>query len=448
MFKLIKFSAIFLLLLAYMATPLAPSYAQSRQFIRDAEIENTIRAFGAPLFEAAGLNPSDIRIILIKDDELNAFVAGGMNLFLNTGLLVESANPSQLIGVIAHETGHIAGGHLHRMSTRLRGASNVALVTTILGAAAAILTGSPEAGMAILATGAQINTQNLLRFSRAQESAADQAGLNLLENTGQSARGMVEFLSILEGEELLTTNRQSPYVRTHPITRDRINNVRSFLAKSRYANTPSSPEFVRNHRRMRGKLRGFLMPPANALRAYEDDKSSVESRYARSIAYYRIPELGKSLALIDGLIAEFPEDPYFHELKGQILFENERGAEALGSYAKSVELLPNSALLRYEYAHALIERNDPSLVSQALVQARHATRLDREFVSGWKTLSIAYGRLGDFGNSALAMAEMAMLRGRRGEARRLATRATKKLKPHSAAWLRAEDIKQATAKKK
>ncbi len=448
MFKLIKFSAIFLLLLAFMATPLAPAYAQKKLLIRDAEIENTIRAYGAPLFEAAGLNPRDIRIFLIKDDELNAFVAGGQNLFLHTGLLVKSANPEQLIGVIAHETGHIAGGHLQRLSKRLRGASNMSLVTSIVGAAATILTGRAEAGLAVLAAGAQINTQNLLRFSRTQESAADQAGLNLLERTGQSARGMVEFLSILEGQELLTTNLQSPYVRTHPITRDRINNVRNFLAKSRYANKPSSPEFVRMHRRMRGKLRGFLMPPANALRAYEDDKSSVESRYARSIAYYRIPELGKSLALIDGLIAEFPEDPYFHELKGQILFENERGAEALGSYAKSVKLLPNSALLRYEYAYALIERNDPALIPQALDQARHATRLDREFISGWQALSIAYGRMGDFGNSTLAMAEIAMLRRRRGEALRLATRAAKKLKPNSAAWLRAEDIKQATAKKK
>ena len=448
MFKLIKSSAILLWLFAFMATLPAPAYTQNRQLIRDAEIENTIRAFAAPLFEAAGLNPRDMRIILIKDDELNAFVAGGMNLFLHTGLLVKSANPEQLIGVIAHETGHIAGGHLARLGTRLRGASNIALVTTIVGAAAAILTGRPEAGLAVLAGGAQINTRNLLRFSRTQESAADQAGLNLLERTGQSARGMLEFLSILEGEELLTTNRQSPYVRTHPITRDRINHVRNFLAKSRFANKPTSPEFVRMHRRMRGKLRGFLMPPANTLRAYEDDKSSVESRYARSIAYYLIPEIEKSLALIDGLIAEFPEDPYCHELKGQILFENERGAEALGSYAKSVELLPNSALLRYEYANALIERNDPALIPQALEQALQATRLDREFVSGWKTLSIAYGRKGDFGNSALAMAEMAMLRGHRREARRHATRAVKKLKRNSAAWLRAEDIKQATAKKK
>ncbi|MEE8623136.1 MAG: M48 family metalloprotease, partial [Alphaproteobacteria bacterium] len=433
------------LLSAVAVASVAPADAEPRRRIRDAEIENTIRAYATPVFEAAGLNAADVNIIIVGDDALNAFVAGGMNLFIHTGLLTTSGDAGQLIGVIAHETGHIAGGHLARFSNRIRNASRTALIAMILGTAASAL--NPDAGKAIILGGTGLAQQTLLRFSRVEESAADQAALSFLDRTGQSARGMMEFLTVLKDEELLVVDRQSPYVRTHPLTRDRIEQVRNHVAGSRFSDVPVRHEFAGMHRRMRAKLFGFLSPPGRTLKRYKSGNGSLEARYARAIAYYRIPDLAKALPLIDGLIAERPEDPYFHELKGQILFENGRGAEALGPYARAVDLLPDAALLRVALARVQLEHNDPALVKDAVAHLKEATRLDAEDAFAWSQLAVAYGRDGHLGMSALAQAEAAMARGNKKEAGRQARRAAKLLGRGSSAWLRAEDIKQAAKKK-
>lgn len=415
--------------------------AEARRLIRDAEIENTIRAYATPLFEAAGLNAQDVDIFIIEDDSLNAAVAGGMNLFIHTGLLMGTDGADQLIGVIAHETGHIAGGHVTRFSNRIRGASRTALIAMILGTAVSLV--NPDAGAAITMGGTGVAQQSLLSFSRAQESAADQAALTLLDRTGQSARGMMAFLTMMENEELLAVGRQSPYVRTHPITRNRIAHVRNHVAGSRFSDAPVRPEFELMHRRMRAKLFGFLSPPDQTLSRYASGDKSLEARYARAIAHYRVPDLAKALPLIDGLIAEHPNDPYFHELKGQMLFENGRGAEALGPYARAVELLPDVAQLRVALARVQLERNDSGLVKEALVHLKEATRLEAEDPFAWNQLAVAYGRDGRSGMSALALAEAALARGHKAEARRQAMRAAKLLERGSSAWLRAQDIERA-----
>ncbi|MCH8092692.1 MAG: M48 family metalloprotease, partial [Proteobacteria bacterium] len=334
MFKRIKPLAACLSLSVMLAVP--PADAWAARFIRDAEIENTIRAYSAPLFAAAGLNSKDVKILIVQDDTLNAFVFGGMNLFIHTGLLLKSEHAGQLIGVIAHETGHIAGGHLSRMSNRMRSASSAQIIAMILGAAAGIASGSAKAGSAILLGGGELVRQSVFRFSRAQESAADQAALGYLDRTGQSARGMAEFLVVMEKQEQLTGGNQPVYLRTHPITRNRIKHVINYIATSRFSDTPVRREFAEMHRRMIAKLWGFLRPPAKTFNRYKEGDDSVEARYARAIAHYRVPDLAKALPLIDGLIAENPGDPYFQELKGQILFENGRGAEAIGPYDKAV----------------------------------------------------------------------------------------------------------------
>ena len=446
MFKRIKSLAACLPLIVMLAAP--PADAEAARFIRDAEIENTIRAYSAPLFAAAGLNSKDVKILIVHDDTLNAFVFGGMNLFIHTGLLLQSEHAGQLIAVIAHETAHIAGGHLSRMSNRMRSASSAQIIALILGAAASIATGSGQAGQAILLGGGELARQGVFRFSRAQESAADQAALGYLERTGQSARGMAEFLEIMGKQEQLTVGRQPSYLRTHPITRDRIDHVNNFIANSRFSDTPVRREFAEMHRRMIAKLWGFLRPPAKTFNRYKEGDDSVDARYARAIAYYRLPDLANALPLVDGLIAENPEDPYFQELKGQILFENGRGAEAIGPYDKAVRLSPASALLRIGLARALLEQADPSLTKRALAHLKQAVRLERENPFAWSQLAIAYGRDRQFGMSALALAEAALARGNKKEARNQAKRAAKRLKRGQAGRLRADDIGRAARKKK
>lgn len=439
--------AVGLLLLAFLLASAGAENSANAGLIRDAEVENTIRAYATPLFGAAGLNPEDVRIFIIRDDSLNAFVAGGMNLFVHSGLLIGAKNANQLIGVIAHETGHIAGGHLAKLAGRLRQANRTALISTILGVITAAASGSAEAGSVITRGGQGAALGGLLAFNRAQESAADQAALQFLNDTGQSPRGIANFLRTLEHQELLSVGRQDPYVRTHPITRERIDHVENALRTSQFANSPESPEFRRMFVRMVAKLKGFLAPPARTLADYKEGDRSVAARYGRAIALFRLADIDRAVALMDGLIAEEPKNPWFHELKGQILFESGRITAAVTPYEKAVRLAPREPLIRIALASAQLETGQKALLPKALANLREAMRHETRYAYGWRQLAIAYGRSGSFGLSALAQAEEALARGRRKEAIAQARRAERKLKKGSAAWLRAQDIKRTAAEK-
>jgi len=415
--------------------------AQRLSLIRDAEIEHTIRAFSTPLFRAAGLNASAVRIYLINDRSLNAFVAGGQKLFLNTGLLIRSEHAGQVIGVIAHETGHIEGGHLSRTHDAMRNATAQTILGLLLGGAAAAA-GRPDVGAAVIAGGQSASLRTFLQYSRTQEAAADQAAMRLLEDTGQSARGLLEFLGTLSGQELLTVGRQDPYLRTHPLTRERILALEDFISRSKFADRAIIPEFVEMHARMRAKLIAFLESPQAALRAYSPDDQSIPARYARAIAYYRTPDLEKALPLVDGLIAERPEDPFFHELKGQMLFENGRVTEALAPYERAVELAPTQPLIRTDLARVQLALNDPTMLELAILNLRSGLRHERGRSFAWRQLAIAYGRNGQMGESALALAEEAVLLGNRKDAQFHAGKAERLLPKGSPGWLKAQDIRR------
>lgn len=441
-----------LLLVAVLAAigPWGPAPASAQQqrisFIRDAEVEATIRAFATPLFVAAGLDSNAIRVHLVNDQTLNAFVANGLNMFINTGLLIRADNAGQIIGVIAHETGHITGGHLVRLRDGLAGATTEAIVAMVLGAAAAVA-GAPDAGAAIMMGGTQVAERGLLRYSRQMEASADQAGVNLLEKTQQSARGMMEFLDILADQELLSAGRQDPYVRTHPISRERVEFIRNTLTTARHAETPVKPDFIELQKRMRAKLQGFI-DPGRALQHYKETDRSIEARYARAIAYSRRPEYAKALPLMDELIAERPNDGYFYEVKGQMLFESGNAKEAERLYAKASELLPNEPLIRIDLARIQIETGTPEATRAAVSNLEIARRAETDNTELWRLLAVAYGRDGQIAMASLAQAERALLQGRKPEARAFAERAERGLPSGSAGWLRAQDIRRAAEKPK
>lgn len=421
--------------------------AHAVSLIRDAEIENTIRTFATPLLRAAGVNPDSVRIFLINDRSINAFVAGGMNLFIHTGLLKESDGPEAVIGVLAHEIGHIAGGHLARTPEAVQGAGIEVLLSYLLGVAVAVA-GAPDAGTAIMAGGAAVGQSAIIRYTQAQEESADQAALSYLQTTGQSARGLLDLLQTLRSQELLVTARQSPYLRTHPLTQDRISHVRNYLATSAYADAPPRPEYVEMYRRMLAKLDGFLEPPGHTLAKYPDGETSLEARYARAIAHFHVPELARALKEIDGLIAEHPHDPYFYELKGQMLFENGRVREAIEPYEKAVTLLPGEPLLRLGLAQAQIETNDPGFNEAALGHLKKAVLRDRTNAFVWHYLGIAYGRNEQYGDSALALAEEAFLQRRKEDLDFHIGRAERYLAEGSPGWLRLQDLKRAAERLK
>ncbi len=435
----VPFFCIILLLLG----PLLPqrAAADQLQLIRDAEIENTIRIYATPLFQAAGLSPQGIRLYLVKDRALNAFVAGGLNLFINTGLLIETEDPGEIIGVIAHETGHIAGGHLARTGAALDQTYATLIATYLLGLGAALATGEAGVGAAVLSGGQDIALRGLLQYTRTQENSADQAAVSLLRATEQSPTGLRDFMEKLSGQEVLLTSSQDPYLRTHPLTQDRINFLEQAARESPYAAKPPAPDLVQLHKRMRAKLIGFLNPLNQVLHDYPESDTSLPARYARAIAYYRVPNIDKALAEIDSLLAEKPNDPYFRELKGQMLLEHGRVAEAVPEYEAAVQALPNSAQIRQALAKAEVALDTREMDAAALENLNVTLAEEPNNAAAWRLAAVAHGRLGDQGMTALALAESALARGKYAEARDRAEHAAGLLAENSAPWLRAEDLK-------
>jgi predicted Zn-dependent protease len=288
----------------------------------------------------------------------------------------------------------------------------------------------------------QVAERGILKYSRDMESSADQAGVNFLERSGQSSKGLAEFLDNIADQELMATNRQDPYVRTHPISRERVEFVRNFMAKSRFTDAPMPPQYDELHKRMRAKLQGYL-EPARALNIYKESDKSLEARYARAIAYSRRPDYDKALAGMDSVLAERPNDGYFLEAKAQMLLESGKVNEALPLYSRAVEILPNEPLIRVALAHVQIESNRPELLQPAIANLERARQKDAEYGETWRLLAVAYGKDGQVGMAQLSQAEHLMLRGRKGEARAFAERAQRTLPPNSPAWQRAEDIKNA-----
>lgn len=425
-----------------LAAATVPAGAQGRtlQFIRDAEVEHIIRTYAQPIFEAASIDGDSVDIALVKDNSLNAFVAGGMNLFIHTGLLIESDGAGQLIGVLAHEIGHIAGGHLVRGREAIEGASAQAILSTLLGIGAAIASGDPGAAAVIVGGGQEMARRSFLAFTRTQESSADQAALTYLDQAGISARGLLTFLDKLADQELLPFDRQIEFVRTHPLTRDRIDAVRAHVERSHNSGRPLPPEFVEMHARMKAKLLGFLHP-VQALQRYEKDDGSMAGRYGRAIALYQRGEVAKALEMIDALIAKEPDNPFFHELKGQVLLENGRVRESLPPYRRSVELLPSSALLRGSLAQALVETGDDGLLDEALANLKEAVRVERRSPFLWRLMATVYGREDEQGMLAYAQAEYSLAQGDRAAARFHAEKAEEMLPAGSPGWLRAQDIR-------
>jgi predicted Zn-dependent protease len=424
-----------------------PVLAQNRgaglNLIRDAEIEHIIRAYSTPIFQAAGLSTAKIQVHLVNDNRLNAFVAGGRHMFVHTGLLMRADHAGQVIGVIAHETGHIVGGHLVRLYRELQDAQIKQIIAMILSAGAAVVARDGRVATAGTLFGQKLTQEAFFQFTRTQESAADSFALTALDRAGISARGLYDFLLILADQEMLYRARDDIYPRTHPVTRERAEEVRRHLERSPNTSRPLPKNFEAMQIRMRAKLFGFLRPPEEVIQRYRGKESTLEARYALAVAYHQDARLERALQYIDGLIKESPNDPYFHELRGQILFES--GAaytrEAVAAYERAVKLAPGEALIRVGLAQAQLETGDARLERAALENLRTAIRSDDTNPQAWRLLSVAYGKAGDTGNAALANAEYAYLRSDLATLRAAIPIAERGLKAGTPAWLRLQDLK-------
>ncbi|WP_417431427.1 M48 family metalloprotease [Kiloniella sp.] len=424
-----------------------PAKAQGLNLIRDAETEHALRVYSTPIFQAAGISPQSVSIFIVNDKSLNAFVTSGNRMFINTGLLIKAKTPSEVIGVIAHETGHLAGGHV-----AFRGDSvDKALVTTfasyLLGVGAALATGKSEAAGVIIGAGQSLALRNFLSYTRQQESAADQAAVKYLRATEQSAAGLRDFMGVLRGQEVLLSQNQDPYLRSHPLSQQRYNFLDNEVLKSPYSDKTDSLEIIQLHKRIVAKLVGFLDSSAKVLRKYPREDMSQEGRYARAISYYRSTDIDNALRELDSLLVDYPNDPYFLELKGQILFEFARGKEAAPYLQKAVELAPDAAPIKTLYVRVLVEENTPEKDTIALEHIQTILAQEPNNAGVWRQAAIIYGRRGDKGMTTLALAEAAYGRGKYAEAVIQSGRARDLLPKGSPAWLRASDL-NSTAERK
>ncbi|HEX3652556.1 MAG TPA: M48 family metalloprotease [Rhizomicrobium sp.] len=431
--------------MAFLAT--APSaFAQGIDLVRDAEIERVMRGYEDPILKAAGIDPHTVRLYLVNDPEINAFATQSPvpgeseSIFVNTGSFLQLQTPNQLIGILAHETGHIAGGHIIRDSSAIQKASIPMLLGVALGAAIMAL-GGGEAGMGVMALGQQAAQAQFFQFSRAQEGTADQMGQKFLRETHQSGRGMLEvFSKFADMEAEITYGHNTPLITDHPLSRERIDLLQQLVDSSPYKDVKDSPAVVHEFRLIQAKLAGFLYKVDTVLQRYPDSNQSEEAHYARAIAYFRKPDMKKAIAEANTLIKLDPKNPFYWEVLGQIYVEMSQPQNGILPYQKSVDLAPDEPLLRLSLAAAQIATGKPQFAKPALDNLKIVLRQENNNSFAWYESAQAYSDMGNEPMANLSTAELDYNIGNFGAAAHFATVAQHKLAAGSPDWQRAMDI--------
>ncbi len=426
-----------------------PAVAQGRGLpvIRDTEIENLMRDYARPILKVAGLSKQNVRVVVLNDRAFNAFVMDGRHIFINAGALFDAKTPNEVIGVFAHETGHLAGGHMMRLREELARAQTQSIVALLLGvgamvgaAAAGGSSGAGQIGPAAIMAPQSAIQHSLLAYVRTQEDQADHAGIKFLNATHQSPRGMVDLFKRLASDQLFRSQGADPYLQTHPMPADRVATLVQIAEASPFWNVKDPPALQLRHNLMRAKLSGFLEAPGTVLRRYPLSNQSLPARYARAISAYRHSDLGRAIVQIDGLIRSEPNNPYFEELKGQALLEGGRPAAAVAPLRRAVQLSQGAPLIKIMLAQALLATNNKNVGDEAVRLLNSALSREPEMPDAYAQLAMAYGRKGDLAHADLASAQAAFSRGDTKTARQLAARAKHRLPVGSPAWVRADDI--------
>ncbi|MDF2637827.1 MAG: peptidase [Novosphingobium lindaniclasticum] len=434
-----RIAAVLLSFLALLGWSAVPASAQS--ILRDAETEALLKDMAKPLITAAGLNPNHVDIVLINDSSVNAFVAGGQAVYVNSGLINQADTAAEVQGVIAHELGHVTGGHAV-LNQGARPASNISILSLLLGAAAAAA-GAGEAAMGVIMAGQQAAMGKYLAYNRSQEASADAAGAQYLSAAGISGRGSLEFFKKLQNLEFRYGYRPQSgdeFYSTHPLTGDRIQTLQDVYEKDPAWTRPDDPKIQQRFVRIKAKLFGYLAEPRDVFRIYPETDNSVPAHYARAYAYHRQSQLDRARAETDALLAVNAADPYFLELRGQILLESGQAAEALVPLRKATELTGYQPLIATLFGHALIATEDQAHLAEAQTVLKNAVARDRENPFAWYQLGAIYAANGDMPRARLASAEQQSLTGQMDAALRSAQAAEAGLPSGSPDWLRAQDI--------
>ncbi len=432
-------SALKIIAMTFCCVMFSAVQANAQSLLRDTEIEETLREFTDPILRAGGLTPSAVDIYIVNDPSLNAFVTRGQNIFLHSGLILAAKTPNELKGVIAHETGHITGGHIVRSDYGNRSAYGAILVAAGLGLAA-ILAGDSEAGALILGGSQQFGVLEALSYSRVNEAAADQYAFEYMERSGQSGAGLIAFFEKFRAQEVLSQARRYPYFRGHPLSADRIDALRERVRDSKYGEISDPPEDIHKHKMMQAKLRGFLNGPAEVYSRFPESDQSKPARYARSVANFKQADLRNAIKEIDSLIEDEPQNPYFHELKAQILYESGQRTKAIEPARRALELRPDSPLLEIALAQATLETRDSGDYAKVVDLLKSALITEPSNSYAWYLLADVYERQGQTPLAKYATAERFYALGNFQSARDFAQRAQEDLPRTLPQWRRASDI--------
>ena len=411
--------------------------AGALSLISDEETELFLQKITRPLFKAAGVPFDRNKLHIVNDNTLNAFVSDGNDLFINTGTIISADGPDELRGVIAHETGHIMGGHIIRQKLKNQSLQQASLASMILAGTTAAVTGRGDVAMAIALGGQSSTLNNFLQYRTEQERSADESAVKLLAQTRQSPAGMLRFMKRISRRNELSGIEESPYFRTHPITRERIGFLEQAVNASPYKNTQSDKE---EFLRVKAKLQAFLETPEQTFRCYPSGNTSIAARYAQTIAYFKQLNIPAALKTINGLIEQEPKNPFFKELKGQIYLETGKVKQAKGEYLQALALMPSSALLQVSAAQAIIEDNPSKADLQKAVKMLNQANLKQPSLMNWMLLARAYGELGDEAYSNYAAAEYSLRMGNVKVAERQARSAQAAARSNNALKLKITDL--------
>jgi predicted Zn-dependent protease len=431
--------------------PMAPVLAQKEKgppVIRDTEAEQLLRDYTRPIMRTAGLEKQNIQVVIINDAAFNAFVADGHRIFVNYGAIMQSETPNQIIGVLAHETGHLAGGHLAKMREQMSRAQTQMIIAMLLGAGAMVAGarggnnngGLANAGAAAVAGPQEMIRRTLISYVRQQEENADRAGVKFLTATAQSPRGMYETFKRFTNESLFAAHDADPYLQSHPMPAERVAALEGLARSSPYWDKKDEPSLQLRHDMVRAKISAFMERQDTVYRRYPMSNDSLPARYAHAITTYLHGDLRSALAQIDGLIQLQPNNPYFQELRGQALLEGGKPAEAIAPLRKAVQLSNNAPLIEMLLGQALVATNNKAYTVEAITILRAAVARETEAPLGYTQLAMAYGRKGDYAEADLASAQAAFLRGDNKTARELASRAKTRFAVGTPGWVKADDI--------
>ena len=414
--------------------------------VRDAETESLLKDYASPILRAAGFRNDSVQPILVNDKSFNAFVIDSKRIFVNLGVIMDAETPNEVIGILAHETGHIAGNHLVRLRQAASNAQLLAVIGTLLGVTAIAIGGlsnstdTAKSGVAIIGGGANVAQRSILAYKRSEETAADRAAVTYLNKTKQSAKGLLKVFQRLRSNALLSSNNTDPYILSHPLPSERISQLETIANQSKYFSATDSKNLLNRHNLVRAKLIGFTTRPSEITNYYPIKDKSIEANYARAIAKMRSGDIDSSIKIIDAVINRQPKNPYFWELKGQALIEAGRAKQSITPFKKALSLAPKEGLLQIWYGYALVASEDNKYLEEAVRNLTQGLGKESNSTLGYRQLAIAKGRLGLEVEAELATAQGHMTAGNYDLAKQSAYKAREKFEKGSRNWILADDI--------